>query len=40
MCVMNLPGATIHTIYTQRERILKGAKVTIGDYSVGSKVVS
>lgn len=38
MCVLNLPLSTIHTIYTQRGRILKAAKVTIGPAS--SKVVS
>ena len=27
---LNLPESTIHTIYMQRERILKAAEVTIG----------
>ncbi|XP_062887428.1 general transcription factor II-I-like isoform X3 [Mobula hypostoma] len=35
---LNLPASTIRTIYTQRERILKAADVTIG--SASSKVVS
>lgn len=38
VCVLNLPASTLHTIYTQRERILKGSQVTIG--SASSEVVS
>lgn len=38
MCVLNLPAPTIPTVYIQRKRILKMAKVTIG--STGSKLLS
>ena len=38
MLALNVPISTIHTIYRQRERILKAAQVTIG--SASSKVVS